>query len=130
MTRAGAVSAPGPASCNVGAASFGAGASMTCRGSLGRSIRGAAAATAFAEARLAPLDAYRDASGIDLAHTLRVWLDHHGQFDPAAAELGLHRHTLRYRVRKAEQLLGRQLGDVNVRMDVWFALAARDRATG
>jgi purine catabolism regulatory family protein/PucR-like helix-turn-helix protein len=89
-----------------------------------------AAATAFAEAMLAPLDAYRDSSGIDLCHTLRVWLDHHGQFDPAAAELGLHRHTLRYRVRKAEQLLGRQLGDVNVRMDMWFALAARDRAAG
>ncbi|HKE71523.1 MAG TPA: PucR family transcriptional regulator ligand-binding domain-containing protein, partial [Nocardioidaceae bacterium] len=41
-----------------------------------------AAATAFAEAMLAPLDAYRDSSGIDLCHTLRVWLDHHGQFDP------------------------------------------------
>ena len=89
-----------------------------------------AAATAFAEAMLAPLDAYRDSSGIDLPHTLRVWLDHHGQFDPAAAELGLHRHTLRYRVRKAEQLLGRELGDMNVRMDLWFALAARDRAIG
>jgi purine catabolism regulatory family protein/PucR-like helix-turn-helix protein len=85
------------------------------------------AAAAFAEAMLAPLDAYRATSGIDLAHTLRVWLDHHGQYDPAAAELGLHRHTLRYRVRKAEQLLGRALGETNARMDVWFALTARDR---
>ncbi|MGH3454516.1 MAG: PucR family transcriptional regulator ligand-binding domain-containing protein [Nocardioidaceae bacterium] len=86
-----------------------------------------AAAAAFADALLAPLDAYRDASGIDLSHTLRVWLDHHCQYDPAAAELGLHRHTLRYRVRKAEQLLERRLGDVNARMDLWFALATRDR---
>lgn len=87
-----------------------------------------AAAAAFADAMLAPLDAYRDTSGIDLSHTLRVWLDHHGQFDPAAAELGLHRHTLRYRVRKAEQLLGRRLGEANARMDLLFALTARDRA--
>jgi PucR family transcriptional regulator, purine catabolism regulatory protein len=88
------------------------------------------AATAFAEAMLAPLDSYRDTSGIDLSHTLRVWLDHHGQFDPAATELGLHRHTLRYRVRKAEQLLGRRLGEASARMDVWFALSARDRTIG
>jgi PucR family transcriptional regulator, purine catabolism regulatory protein len=87
------------------------------------------AARAYAAAMLAPLDDYREARGIDLTRTLRVWLRHHGQYDPAAAELGIHRHTLRYRVRKAEALLERGLDDVTARMDLWFALEARDRST-
>jgi purine catabolism regulator len=86
-------------------------------------LAGPDAARAFATALLAPLDDYRDSSGIDLARSLRVWLRHHGQFDRAAAELGIHRHTLRYRVRRAEGLLGRELDDAATRMDLWFALS-------
>ncbi|UUZ44360.1 helix-turn-helix domain-containing protein [Janibacter limosus] len=51
-------------------------------------------------------------------------LRHHGHFEPAAAELGVHRHTLRRRVRRAEQLIGRSLEDTDTRMDLWFALRA------
>jgi purine catabolism regulator len=85
-------------------------------------LAGPDAARAFATAVLAPLDDYRESSGIDLAGTLRVWLRHHGHFDRAAAELGIHRHTLRYRLRRAEGLLGRELNDATTRMDLWFAL--------
>jgi PucR family transcriptional regulator, purine catabolism regulatory protein len=86
-------------------------------------LAGPDAARAFATALLAPLHDYHDTSGIDLARTLRVWLQHHGHFDRAAAELGIHRHTLRYRVRRAEGLLGRALDDATTRMDLWFALS-------
>jgi purine catabolism regulator len=79
-------------------------------------------ATAYARRLLAPLQEYGARTGVDLPKTLRVWLRHHGLFDPAATELGVHRHTLRHRVRRAEQLLDRPLDDADTRMDLWFAL--------
>jgi purine catabolism regulator len=54
---------------------------------------------------------------------LRVWLAHHGQWDPAAARLGVHRHTLRNRIRRAEELLGRSLDSPGLRAELWLALA-------
>ncbi|MGW6447486.1 PucR family transcriptional regulator [Lentzea sp. NPDC055074] len=69
----------------------------------------------FADALLGPLDAETRA-------TLRVWLAHHGVWDPAAAELGVHRHTVRNRVRKAEQVLGRSLDSPGLRAELWLAL--------
>jgi purine catabolism regulator len=88
------------------------------------SVADPADAAAYASRRLGPLAEYRARTGIDLLESLRVWLRHHGQFEPAAAELGVHRHTLRDRVRRAEKLLGLSLDDVDARMDVWFALRA------
>jgi PucR family transcriptional regulator, purine catabolism regulatory protein len=70
----------------------------------------------FADALLRPLDDETRA-------TLKVWLAHHGAWDPAAAELGVHRHTLRNRVRKAEQALGRSLDSPGLRAELWLALA-------
>ena len=81
------------------------------------------AAAGFAAAMLDRLTAYERTSKVDLRESLRVWLAHHGQFEPAAAALGIHRHTLRYRVRKAAELLDRDLDDPTARMDLWFALA-------
>jgi len=85
------------------------------------------ALAAYADGVLGPLDAYQRESGVDLAGSLAVWLEHHGQYDPAAAALGIHRHTLRYRVRKAEALTGRDLSTADARMELWFAIAARRR---
>lgn len=82
----------------------------------------AGAAAAFAVATLEKLTAYEQTSKVDLRESIRVWLAHHGQYEPAAAVLGVHRHTLRYRVRKAAELLGRDLDDPSARMDLWFAL--------
>lgn len=79
-------------------------------------------AAAFADRLLAPLRAADDTGGADLLTTLRVWLEHHGQLGPAATELGVHRHTMRHRVRRAESLLGRPLDDVDSRMELWYAL--------
>jgi pimeloyl-ACP methyl ester carboxylesterase len=54
--------------------------------------------------------------------TVRAWLAHHGQVDAAANELGVHRHTVRHRLRRAETLLERSFEDPAVRADLWFAL--------
>jgi purine catabolism regulator len=64
------------------------------------------------------------AEGPELMDTLRAWLDQHGQVDAAAQRLGVHRHTVRHRLRRAEAVLGRSLDDPAVRADLWFALTA------
>lgn len=65
---------------------------------------------------------YSRRSPVRLAESLRVWLAHHGRIEPAAAELGIHRNTLRYRIMKAERLLGRDLDDPAARAELWAAL--------
>lgn len=82
------------------------------------------AVRAFADGLLRPL-AEHDATGRgDLVASLRAWLSRHGQWDAAAADLGVHRHTLRYRMRRVEEILGRSLDDPDVRMELWLALKA------
>ena len=71
---------------------------------------------------LAPLVAADRAGAGDLVESLRVWLAAHGQWEPAAARLGVHRHTLRKRIRRAEELLGRDLDSPGVRAELWLAL--------
>ncbi|MEU3651276.1 PucR family transcriptional regulator [Streptomyces sp. NPDC032161] len=82
------------------------------------------AVRAFADGMLRALREH-DAKGRgDLVASLRAWLSHHGQWDAAAADLGVHRHTLRYRMRRVEEILGRSLDDPDVRMELWLALKA------
>jgi purine catabolism regulator len=73
-------------------------------------------AEAFAASLLGPLSP-------ELRESLRIWLAHHGQWDPAAARLGVHRHTLRNRIRRAEELLGRSLDSPGLRAELWLALS-------
>ncbi len=82
------------------------------------------AARGFADALLGPLE--RRERG-DLVASVRAWLAHHGQWDAAATTLGVHRHTLRYRMRRVEELLERSLDDPDLRAELWVALAVRDR---
>ncbi|MFK4800118.1 PucR family transcriptional regulator [Streptomyces sp. MPA0124] len=82
------------------------------------------AVRAFADGLLRALRDH-DATGRgDLVASLRAWLARHGQWDAAAADLGVHRHTLRYRMRRVEEILGRSLDDPDVRMELWLALKA------
>jgi len=82
------------------------------------------AVRAFADGLLRSLREH-DAHGRgDLVASLRAWLARHGQWDAAAADLGVHRHTLRYRMRRVEEILGRSLDDPDVRMELWLALKA------
>jgi PucR family transcriptional regulator, purine catabolism regulatory protein len=81
---------------------------------------------AFADSLLARLDAYDAAQGGDLLRSLRAFLDHNARWETAAAELYVHRHTLRYRVRKIEELTGRDLDSSFDRMEFWLALRARE----
>ena len=73
-----------------------------------------------AESRLAPLRA----EGRDLEASLRTWLQHDARFESAAAELGIHRHTLRSRVTQASRLLGADLSTFPARAELWALLQA------
>lgn len=79
-------------------------------------------ALAFAESLLQPLLEHDLVGRGDLIASLRTWLAHHGQWEPSAAALGVHRHTLRHRIRTAEQLLGRSLDAPGTRSELWVAL--------
>ena len=84
----------------------------------------AEAARGFADALLGPLESRERG---DLVASVRAWLAHHGQWDAAASTLGVHRHTLRYRMKRVEELLDRSLDDPDLRAELWVALAVRDR---
>ncbi len=78
-------------------------------------------ARGLARSLLEPLEGRKG----DLVVSLSAWLARHGQWDTAAADLGVHRHTLRYRMRRVEELLGRSLDDADLRAELWLALRFR-----
>ncbi len=81
---------------------------------------------AFADSLLSRLDAYDHDHGGELQASLRAFLQHNARWETAAAELYVHRHTLRYRMRKVEELTGRDLASSFDRMEFWLALRARE----
>jgi purine catabolism regulator len=88
------------------------------------SLVDAGAASTWAAEYVGAIAASSEAT--ELLATVRAWLGHHGQVDAAATELGVHRHTVRHRLRRAETLLERSFDDPAVRADLWFALLSLD----
>ncbi|WP_063733372.1 helix-turn-helix domain-containing protein [Streptomyces sp. RTd22] len=76
----------------------------------------------FARARFAALDRAGPPGADVLLGTLRTWLTFHGSWDRTAAELQVHRNTVRHRMTRVAELLGADLQDPAVRMEFWFAL--------
>ncbi|MGC3000385.1 PucR family transcriptional regulator, partial [Streptomyces sp. G35A] len=74
-------------------------------------------ADAHARTLLAPLE-----GAPALADTLRTWLSLHGSWDRTAVALSVHRNTVRQRIARCAALLGTDLDDPDVRMELWFAL--------
>jgi purine catabolism regulator len=62
----------------------------------------------------------------ELVTSVRAFIQAGGRWEPGAEALNVHRHTLRYRVRLAEELMGRDLTDAEDRMEVWLALKAAE----
>jgi PucR family transcriptional regulator, purine catabolism regulatory protein len=76
-----------------------------------------------AAARLAPLAAHDRRHGTTLVVSLRAFLEHHGQWESAATALGVHRHTLRTRIVRAQQVLDCDLDDAHVRAELLLSLS-------
>ncbi|MEX0989217.1 MAG: PucR family transcriptional regulator ligand-binding domain-containing protein [Actinomycetota bacterium] len=81
---------------------------------------------AFADSLLAPLDVYDTAHGGELLASLEAFLNNNARWETASTQLYVHRHTLRYRMRKVEELTGRDLTSSFDRMEFWLALRARE----
>jgi PucR family transcriptional regulator, purine catabolism regulatory protein len=80
----------------------------------------------FVRSVLGPL-LERDAKkSSELVASVRAFIEAGGRWEPGADSLGVHRHTLRYRVRQAEELLGRDLSSAEDRLELWLALKAAD----
>lgn len=79
-------------------------------------------ARAWAQATLTPIAVIDQDSTVDFTQTIRAFLGHNGQADASANALGIHRHTLRYRMTRIAEALGRDLNDPTVRAELWFAL--------
>ena len=88
------------------------------------------AGEAFARGVLGPLAGPGHA---DLHATLEQFHAHHGRLTVAAAALGVHRNTVRRRLRRVEELTGRSLEDPRDRAELWVAthvINSSDRASG
>ena len=60
----------------------------------------------------------------ELLPTLAAFLRHNGQMDSAAVDLGVHRHTVRNRMRRIRTLLGDELESADIRAQLWLAVKA------
>jgi hypothetical protein len=81
-------------------------------------------------ARLAPLRRLRASQQDPLAETLLAWLQNSGNAQEAARCLHVHPQTVRYRLRKLDELFGQALRDPNARFDLEIALRARTVLAG
>jgi hypothetical protein len=77
---------------------------------------------AFHDQLLGPLLAYDQRKRIGLVPTLRAFLAASGSWQECAEQLHIHVNTLRYRLRRIEQLTGRDLQRFDHRVDLYLAL--------
>jgi len=80
----------------------------------------------YCDSVLGPLEDATGEYGDELIRSLEAFIEQNGQWERAARQLYCHRHTLRYRIRRVEQLTGRDLGSARDRIEFWLALRARE----
>lgn len=67
-----------------------------------------------------------DESVARVRDTLRVFLEENGSFQNAAARLGVHKNTVAYRIRRAEELLGHGVRERQLELEIALRLAPLD----
>jgi purine catabolism regulator len=77
---------------------------------------------------LGPVEQGEGEYGDELLRSLDVFIEHNGHWEKAAGALYCHRHTLRYRIRRVEQLTGRDFSKARDRIEFWLALRGRELA--
>ncbi len=80
----------------------------------------------FCDSILGPLESADTGYAAELLRSLEVFIECNGQWERAARQLPCHRHTLRYRIQRVEQLTGRSLDSARDRIDFWLALRGRE----
>lgn len=76
----------------------------------------------FATSVLKELAYPTDDSQIELQKTLKSYLDNQSQITKTAEVLFIHRNTVKYRIERCEEILGKKLSDPTVSLNVRLAL--------
>lgn len=85
-------------------------------------VRGTAELTAYARQVLGPLADYDRSNGTDYCRTIHVYFQENASPQRAASRLHTHPNTIAYRVRRAEEITGMDLGSYTDRLAVQVAL--------
>jgi purine catabolism regulator len=80
----------------------------------------------FYDSVLGKLQEYDEQNSSDLVKSLACFLEANGHWGDAAEKLYVHRHTLRYRMKRVEEITGRDLDQSQDRMEFWLALKAKE----
>jgi purine catabolism regulator len=80
----------------------------------------------FYDSVLGALREYDEENSSDLVKSLAYFLEANGHWGDAAERLYVHRHTLRYRMKRVEEITGRSLESAQDRMEFWLALKAKE----
>ncbi|WP_019853423.1 PucR family transcriptional regulator [Actinopolyspora mortivallis] len=75
---------------------------------------------------LGGLLAYDRSHHSELVHTLRTFLECSGSWSRCAQMLHIHVNTLRYRIKRVEEISGRDLGEFSTRVDFYLALRTEE----
>jgi PucR family transcriptional regulator, purine catabolism regulatory protein len=89
-------------------------------------LQGDEALRLFCDSILGPIEASEGHYGGELMRSLEAFIEENGQWERAARRLYCHRHTLRYRIRRVEELTGRNLSSARDRIEFWLALRGRE----
>ena len=90
------------------------------------SIQDEEALRLYCESVLGPIEGGDEEYGGELLRSLEAFIEQNGQWEKAARQVYCHRHTLRYRMRRVEELTGRDLSRAQDRIEFWLALRARE----
>ena len=86
------------------------------------------ALSSYCQSVLGPVEGDEGEYGDELLRSLDVFIEQNGHWERAAQTLYCHRHTLRYRIKRVEQLTGRDFTQARDRIEFWLALRGRELA--
>jgi PucR family transcriptional regulator, purine catabolism regulatory protein len=86
------------------------------------------ALASYCRSVLGPVESDDGGYGDELLRSLDVFIEQNGHWEKAAQALYCHRHTLRYRIKRVEQLTGRDFSQARDRIEFWLALRGRELA--
>jgi purine catabolism regulator len=90
------------------------------------SVQDADALRLYCDSVLGPIEESDERYAGELLRSLEAYIDRNGHWERAAGDCYCHRHTLRYRIKRIEELTGRDLSRANDRVELWLALRAKE----
>lgn len=90
------------------------------------SVQDGEALRLYTESVLGPIENSDERYAAELLRSLEAYIERNGHWERAAGDCYCHRHTLRYRIKRIEDLTGRDLSRANDRVEMWLALRAKE----